>query len=166
MRMYKHVKNMYSKNIHKYQKFKIRENMEKIDKRWRALNDLKPEEDSVPAEIVYKGKNNTSAKSIAEKFAEFQDDKLKEIRKSVEFENFKVVNNFKRIIPRVEDDVELEPITIREIKKIIRSMKSINSRGNTEITNRICKSLVDYLGVALAHLANKIYQNGVYPKIL
>merc|ERR1711954_472042 len=73
---------------------------------------------------------------------------------------------FKSVIPRVNDDIVLEPVTIKEVKKIIKSMKNSNSRGNTEITNQIVKTLIDYLGVALSHLANTIYKTGVYPKAL
>merc|ERR1711954_246639 len=103
---------------------------------------------------------------IAENYAEFNDKKLEDVRKDVHFENFKAINLFKRVIPRVENDVQLEPVTVKEIKKIIKELKSTNSRGNTEITNRVVKTLKDYLGVALSHLANTIYETGVYPEAL
>merc|ERR1711954_149445 len=157
---------MGTRNIKRYQQFKIRENMSKAHKRWATIKEFTPEEDSVPTEIKYKGKNLTSPKAIAESYAEFSDDKLEEIRKSVEFENFKAVKLFKRVIPRVENEVILEPVTVQEIRKIIKNLKNTNSRGNTEITNKIVKELKEYLSVALKHLTNTIYTTGKYPDIL
>ena len=65
---YKHAKNSHSKNIIKYQKFKIKENMSKINKRWKTLKDFMPKEDAVPSEVIYKGKTFTSAKTINQKY--------------------------------------------------------------------------------------------------
>ena len=76
--------------------------MSKVHKRWKTLNDLTPEDDSVPTEVVHKGVIYTSAKQIADKFAESQDKKLETMRKNIEFTNFKAVNLFKRVIPRIE----------------------------------------------------------------
>merc|ERR1711954_199277 len=56
VRCYKHKKNNHSKNIKKYQNFKIKENMSKAHKRWKTMKDLTPDEDATPSEIIYKGK--------------------------------------------------------------------------------------------------------------
>ena len=66
IRQYKHSKNHHMKNIFKYQKFKVKENMSKINKRWQTLKEFTPEEDAVPTEILYKGKQSKKGGSVEE----------------------------------------------------------------------------------------------------
>merc|ERR1711954_238279 len=70
------------------------------------------------------------------------------------------------MIPRVENEIEFAPVTISEIKKIIRKMKNSNARGNNELTNKIIKTIPQYMAAAITHLANGIYASGVYPSAL
>ena len=69
-REYKHTKNKHSKNIIKYQKFKFRENMSNLRKRWNTLKEVTPTEDSTPTEINHKGQTLTSSKIIANKLCD------------------------------------------------------------------------------------------------
>ena len=128
------------------------------------MNELATQEDATPTEIHFKGQTLTSAKLKAEKFADFLDKKTEKIRNEVDFENFKAIKIFKGIVKRVEEDVKFKPVTIKEVKGIIRGLKSTNSRGNTDITNRIVKALINYLGVTLTHLINCIFKTGIYPQ--
>ena len=52
---------------------------------------------------------------------------------------------------------------IKEVKDILRKMKPSNSRGDSEVTGRILKTLSRYMAVALTHLANKIFSTGKFP---
>ena len=134
--------------------------------RWQTWKGLAPDKEATPIEILHKGENITSAKRIADKYAKFLEEKVKTIRREVKFENFKAINTFKKVIKRVDEDVEFAPTTIKEVKEIIREMKSSNARGNTDITSKILKSLIGYMGVALAHLINWILKTGIFPSKL
>ena len=70
------------------------------------------------------------------------------------------------VVPRVEDEMYLKPVKVDEIKKIIRKMKNSNTRGDSELTNGIVKNLIDYLSLAITHLANVIFRTGIYPAAL
>ena len=131
-RIYKHTKNQHSKNIIKYQKFKFRENMSNLRKRWNTLKDVTPSDDATPTEINHRGQTLTSSKAIANKFADYLDEKTEQIRNEVAFTNFKAGNIFKKVIARVEDDVDFPRVQIKEIKQIINGLKSSNSHGNHE----------------------------------
>ena len=53
---------------------------------------------------------------IAEEYAKNYNNKIENIRNSTTYENFKAINVFKTIIPKVEGDIEFPPVTIKEIK--------------------------------------------------
>ena len=117
-----------------------------MNKRWKTFNSLTPEEDAIPVEINHKGKVLTSAKEIAASYAQFLDEKTEKIRSEGSFTNFKALRIFRKVVKRVEDDVVFPPVTIKEVKTIIRGLKSTNSRGNTDITNRIVKTFMNIRG--------------------
>ena len=55
---------------------------------------------------------------------------------------------------------------MKEIREIIKKIKSSNSRGNSEITSRNIKTLINYMSAAITHLTNRIYCTGIYPEAL
>ena len=163
IRLYKHKKNQHTKNITKYQKTKIRENMSRVKSRWGCYKDIVPEEDATPKQVKFKGKLISSPKEIANAYAEFLDNKLEGLRHDITQTNFKAMKIFKARIKRVEDDMSLPPATIKEVKQIIKKMKPSNSRGNSEITGRIIKQVSQYITVAMTHLANCVFKSGTFP---
>ena len=136
-RAYKHKKNHHIKNIEKLQKLKIKTKISNAKTRWKCLNELTPKEDSTPAEINHKGKLISSAKEIAEEYSNFFDDKIRNMRESIKYDNFKAINVFRRTINGVDEEAVMKPATIKEVNNIIKKLKNSNARGDSELTNKI-----------------------------
>ena len=60
----------------------------------------------------------TSPKTIVEEYAKFYENLIKSLRSSITHKNFKAINVYKKIIPRVAEDMIFKPVTIKEIKKL------------------------------------------------
>ena len=82
--------------------------------------------------------------------------KIDNMRNNIAHSNFKAIKVFKKVIPRVQEDAEIDQITIKEVSKIIKNMKNSNACGDMEVTSRIVKTLSKYMAVALTHLCNHI----------
>ena len=78
-----------------------------------------------PTEIKYKGKVISAPKDIAENYAEFFETKIENMRKSIEFNNFKAMNVFRKKIKWIEEDAEFKPIEIKEMSKILKNLKTL-----------------------------------------
>ena len=69
------------------------------------------------------------------------------------------------LIPRVEEDFSIEPITIKQTIKIIDSLKNSNSTGHDDINNRLLKKCKYRIAPHLTHLINTILSTKKFPRI-
>merc|ERR1711954_519737 len=106
-RFYKNKKNTHSRNIAKFQKHKIRENLSKAKTRWKTFDQIIPQDDATPKKIKYKGKVISSPRLIANSYTEYLDKKLEDLRGQINQTNFKAMKIFRARIPRIEDKMEL-----------------------------------------------------------
>lgn len=124
------------------------------------------DEDSTPVEVKIKNKLLSSPREIAEEYHKFHLQKMKKIREKIESQNFAAFNIFRKVNPKVKEDLELAPVHISEVRKIMKRMKNSNAQGNTEITNWFIKTIPQFMSIALTHLANQIFSTGLFPQVL
>merc|ERR1711954_605256 len=113
-RVYKTAKNIHTRNIQNLQKKKLKENLSKMTSRWQTLKDLTPSDDAVPSQIKHNGKIITSPREIANEYSQFLEMKTEKIREDTKFTNFKAQKIFKSVVPRVDEDLVFEDVTIGE----------------------------------------------------
>ena len=68
--------------------------------------------------------------------------------------NFKAMKIFRSRVKKIDEDMQLPPATMKEVKLIIKKMKPSNSRGDSEVTGRIIKQVSNYMTVAITNDAN------------
>ena len=88
------------------------------------------------------------------------------MRSSIVHDNFKAMNIFKKNVIWIKEDATFKPIKNKEAGKIIQSLKNTNVRVDSEVTNRIIKTLHNYMSLALTHLGYQIFRTGVFPAVL
>ena len=66
----------------------------------------------------------------------------------------------------MDEDAIFENVTIKEIKQYIDKVKATNSRGDSELTNKMLKVMKMYMAPALTHLTNRILATGIFPAAL
>ena len=91
------------------------------------MQKLMPQENSMPTEIEVKGKLISSPKAIAEEYSKHYINKIEDLRKSTPYENFKAINIYKKVIPRVEEDDKFERVTIKEVREYIVLLTLFNN---------------------------------------
>ena len=121
------IKNYYSKKLNK-------------DKRnFKSIKEIQENESRTPMCII--NKEITSPKEIAETMADTFVNKVVNIRNKIKGNEFKAINTFKKLIPRVENNLELKLITVDKVYNHLLKTKNTNSRGNDELTARILKQM-------------------------
>ena len=165
-RAYKHAKIIHSRNIEKHKKQKIKESLSGVKSRWKTMKELTSEEDLVPKIIKYKGSTITLPKEIATRYGEFLEEKTEAIREEISFTIFKVIQVFKKVVRRIDEPVRFSQVTIKEIGENVKKIKNSNLRGNSELTNKIIKTLREYMSVAFSYLVKRIFATGSYPSAL
>ena len=66
-------------------------------------------------------------------------------------------------IKRVNDNCFLFPTTVKEIEKLIISLKIKNSKGHDEVTNKVLKHIYPGIIEALLIVFNKSLSQGIFP---
>ena len=73
---------------------------------------------------------------------------------------------FKTLVPRVDEELTIKEVTIKDIKEIIKKSKPSKSRGNDELNMLIIKLIPDFLAICIAHLVNCIIRMGIFLQTL
>ena len=126
------------------------------------MKELTPQENTVPTEIKMNGEIMSASKAIAAEYGIIFDEKMKSMRKNVSHHNFTAMKVFNEKIKRIEEEAELKPLIIKETRKLIRSLKNTKARGESEMTNKIMKTLIYYMCLALTHLGNQMLRTGLF----
>ena len=71
--------------------------------------------------------------------------------------------NLSTVITETFPQINLTPVTAKEIKNIINSLKWKNSSGYDEIPPRILKISIPYITSPLTYLCNKSLNTGIFP---
>jgi len=73
------------------------------------------------------------------------------------------LDNLKLIYPKSFPRIYMTPVTVNEIKNIIKSLKLKNSQGYDGIPPRILKISLPYIISPLTYLCNKVMSSGTFP---
>ena len=117
------LKNRHSRDMRKAQKeFYTRKYNTHLGK-WKCL---KEEEDNTTKGLMkaeVDGKLENSPKILADKFSESVIDKVQTIRDELPKNNLTAETVFKELVPKVEEDLKLRLVTIKEVYNIISKSK-------------------------------------------
>jgi len=73
------------------------------------------------------------------------------------------INNLSSIYRETFPQIQMAPVTIKEIKDIIKSLPPKNSSGYDEIPLRILKIGMPFITSPLTYLGNKVISKGSFP---
>lgn len=104
----------------------------------------KQEEIGLTAAII-KGKLETSPKVLAENYADFFTEKLKTIKEEMMDNNVVAEGVIKTLVPRVDNNLIIKEVKIRDVKKIIQQLKPSKLRGSDELNMFIMRKIPFFL---------------------
>ena len=88
--------------------------------KWKTLKEVESEEEKSLTSAVVKGKLESSPIALAKGFAEFFTNKLETMKNEMPSNNIVAEEVFKTLVPRVDEELTIKEVTIKDIKEIIR----------------------------------------------
>ena len=156
-REYRHKKTLLDKQIKIVKTKYIKHKMTEKHKNWKFLNTYnKQQKCNPPDKLLFNQVVKYSPREIANIANNFFISKVENIRRLFTESIVTPLEILRELIPRVEEDFSIEPITIKQTIKIIDSLKNSNSTGHDDINNRLLKKCKYRIAPHLTHLINTI----------
>lgn len=166
---YKNYRNMYN-NLRRRAKFKYTYDLisacrNDSKKMWGILNRISGKirnKSRLTDEIIVNGQKVQDQNIISNAFAKYYSEIGKNMSEKIEQQG-PILDPTSNITSRVNESCFLFPTTHQEIERLIKGLKSKNSKGHDEITNTILKSIYPSILHALFIIFNKSLSTGVVP---
>ena len=165
-REFRNKKNLLNKEIKNLKSKYLKSKLTQKNNNWKFLKQYnKQEKCSPPMSIVINGNNMTSPKEIANISNNYFIQKIEKIRN--EFFNdivspMEIVN---KLIPRVEENLDIPLISIKQTIQLINNTKNSNSTGHDDINNKFLKKCKIKIAPHITHLINSILITKNFSKI-
>ena len=92
-------------------------------------------------------------------------DKVKDLRNRIPIVNSDPLKKLKEAMQYIKCKFQLKPVTVDEVTKLIKGLKSSNATGVDYIDTRTIKLGVDLLAPAITHIINLSIRTSTFPKI-
>ena len=77
----------------------------------------------------------TSQRKIAEAYVDNLKNKIDRLTANLPDETEKAMKIFRKLINHVEENMEFEEVSYKDVYKLVNGLKKSNSRGENELTN-------------------------------
>jgi hypothetical protein len=166
---YKEYRNLYNKLRRKakfcYYKELISTNRYNAKKLWAILNKVtgKPRnKKAVADEMIIDGVHKTNTETIANAFAKYYSEIGKSLAEKIDRKG-NISDPVSQISRRVNRNCFLFPTTHTEIEKLIKGLKSKDSKGHDNISNKMLKVIYPSILHAMWIIFNKSLTSGEFP---
>merc|ERR1711954_185007 len=165
-RMLRNPKNQltkFTKSAKKeYYKKKYNTNLGK----WKELKIEEGNENKTLVSAYINNKIECSPKTLANEISKTLLDKIQEIKNELPVNDIIAEKIYKDLVPRNENEIKLQEVTIKEIYEIINKSRPTKSRGNNEVNMYILKQIPQLAAIALTHIRNTIIRMGIFPECM
>merc|ERR1711954_533440 len=162
-RMLRNAKNWltkFTKSAKKeYYKKKYNTNLGK----WKELKIEEGNENKTLVSAHINNKIECSPKTLANEFSKTLLNKIQEIKSELPVNDIIAEKIYKNLVPRIEEDIQLKEVTIKEVYEFINKSRPTKSRGNNEVNMYILKQIPQLSAIALTHIINTIIRTGIFP---
>ena len=90
-------------------------------------------------------------------------DKIQEIKSELPVNDIIAEKIYKDLVPRNENEIKLQEVTIKEVYDIINKSRPTKLQGNNEVNMYILKQIPQLSAIALTHIINTIIRTGIFP---
>ena len=162
---FKNSRNITTKNVKLDKKAFFTDKFSHFKNKWKLLTQFNGvNKQHPPTSITQNGIQYNSPKIIAELANNFIFYKILKISNG--FKNFSIspIDILNKLIPRNNNTFLLPYISLNETKSMINNLKSKNSTGHDEITNKILKLICKEIAPHICHLINSIIRESKVPR--
>ena len=118
-----------------------------------------------PTQLFYSGRIVTQPAGLSSNMNRFFIDKVKDLRNRIPIVNSDPLKKLKEAMQYIKCKFQLKPVTVDEVTKLIKGLKSSNATGVDYIDTRTIKLGVDLLAPAITHIINLSIRTSTFPKI-
>ena len=118
-----------------------------------------------PTQLFYSGRIVTQPAGLSSSMNRFFIDKVKDLRNRIPIVNSDPLKKLKEAMQYIKCKFQLKPVTVDEVTKLIKGLKSSNATGVDYIDTRTIKLGVDLLAPAITHIINLSIRTSTFPKI-
>ena len=165
-REYKNHRNTINKQLKILKRNYIKQKFKDTKNRYNFLKKHnKPVKQQVPSNIIHDKKKITSPKKIASIAVNYFCEKINLIKASFVNSNVDPLEILKKLRSRVENDLVIPYITVKETQKLISKLKNSNCTGYDDISFKILKKINVRISPHICHLINSILYTQIFPDI-
>ena len=164
--LFKNQNNIINKKIKEAKTNYYKEKFENNNNKWKTLKNINNTNKQTPPNIINNnGKLISSPKLIANIANNYFIEKIKQIRNKFITDNANPINILETLIKKPKTIFNLQLITIKKTKKLIKKLPNSKCTGYDAISNKIIKKCGNTIIPHITHLINSIIRKGIFPEI-
>ena len=165
-REYRVHRNILNKQLKILKKKYIKQKFKDSHNRYKFLKKHnKNLKQQVPSSIVYNKSKVTSPKTLASIAVNYFCEKVNLIKASFVPTVTDPLKILSKLVPRVQNDLIIPYITVKDTQKLISSLKNSNCTGYDDISFKILKKINHRVAPHICHLINSILFTKIFPDI-
>ena len=163
-RFFKSIRNQVTARSRADKKKWEEKKLENTDDMWKTVkNWLGWKNSGPPTQLFFEGRVVTKPAGLASSMNKFFIDKVKSLRQNIPQVARDPLKEMKEAMQLRQSMFQLQPVTVEEVGKLIKSLKSSSATGMDYIDTNIIKLAADQLAPILTFIVNLSIQTSTFP---